>query len=206
MSLYLEVDGEPKGFRQVKCEAKQHELEILLSSLLDPIGRLNPMDNSQVFLILKRNICIYLCSSTNIRHEVTSIDYFVCLSDPPIWRLALWALISLLGSIKSMYKSILIEAIKGICIYFFIHSWICSLFNYSFTHEFNYYCCTCVHSLIIYSLPNHSFIYNSSIHLLTYVFIHPSFFSCFRVPVPVSEPDLAVQGPAGREAYTVLPR
>jgi hypothetical protein len=38
VNLYLEVDGESKGYRQVKCESKTHELELLISNLMDPIG------------------------------------------------------------------------------------------------------------------------------------------------------------------------
>ena len=38
VNVYLELDGESKGFRQLKCEAKQHEMELILSSVLDPIG------------------------------------------------------------------------------------------------------------------------------------------------------------------------
>ena len=38
VNLYLEVDGESKGYRQVKCESKAHELELLVSNLMDPIG------------------------------------------------------------------------------------------------------------------------------------------------------------------------
>ena len=73
MSLYLEVDGEPKGFRQVKCEAKQHELEILLSSLLDPIGRLNRMDNFQVFenYLIIWYFIYYLITHSFIIHPFT---------------------------------------------------------------------------------------------------------------------------------------
>jgi hypothetical protein len=35
------VDGESKGYRQVKCESKTHELELLISNLMDPIGKTN---------------------------------------------------------------------------------------------------------------------------------------------------------------------
>jgi hypothetical protein len=41
VNLYLEVDGESKGYRQVKCESKTHELELLISNLMDPIGKTN---------------------------------------------------------------------------------------------------------------------------------------------------------------------
>ena len=35
--LYLEIDGESKGFQELKCESKTHELESLLASLCDPM-------------------------------------------------------------------------------------------------------------------------------------------------------------------------
>jgi len=37
VNLYLEIDGESKGFRQLKCESKTHELDSLLASLCDPM-------------------------------------------------------------------------------------------------------------------------------------------------------------------------
>ena len=37
VNLYLEIDGEAKGFRQLKCESKTHELDSLLSTLCDPM-------------------------------------------------------------------------------------------------------------------------------------------------------------------------
>ena len=37
VSLYLEIDGESKGFRQLKCESKTHELDSLLGGLCDPL-------------------------------------------------------------------------------------------------------------------------------------------------------------------------
>ena len=37
VNVYLEVDGESKGFRQLKCESKTHELDSLLSTLCDPM-------------------------------------------------------------------------------------------------------------------------------------------------------------------------
>ena len=37
VNLYLEVDGESKGFRQLKCESRTHELDSLLTSLCDPM-------------------------------------------------------------------------------------------------------------------------------------------------------------------------
>ena len=39
VNVYLEIDGDEKGFRQLKCEARQHELEQLLATQLCPIGR-----------------------------------------------------------------------------------------------------------------------------------------------------------------------
>ena len=35
--LYLEIDVESKGFRELKCESKTHELQSLLASLCDPM-------------------------------------------------------------------------------------------------------------------------------------------------------------------------
>ena len=37
VNLYLEIDGESKGFRQLKCESKTHELDSLLATLCDPM-------------------------------------------------------------------------------------------------------------------------------------------------------------------------
>jgi hypothetical protein len=37
VSLHLEIDGESKGFRQLKCESRTHELDSLLSGLTDPL-------------------------------------------------------------------------------------------------------------------------------------------------------------------------
>ena len=37
VSLYLEVDGESKGFRQLKCESKTQELNSLVDSVCDPM-------------------------------------------------------------------------------------------------------------------------------------------------------------------------
>ena len=37
VSLHLEVDGESKGFRQVKCESKTQELDSLLGTACDPL-------------------------------------------------------------------------------------------------------------------------------------------------------------------------
>ena len=39
MNVYLEIDGNEKGFRQLKCEARQHEMEQLLATQLCPIGK-----------------------------------------------------------------------------------------------------------------------------------------------------------------------
>ncbi len=50
VNLYLEVDGESKGYRQVKCESKTHELELLISNLMDPIGETNIVSNNFTFL------------------------------------------------------------------------------------------------------------------------------------------------------------
>ena len=37
VSLFLEIDGESKGFRQLKCESKTHELDTLLTGVCDPL-------------------------------------------------------------------------------------------------------------------------------------------------------------------------
>ena len=37
VNLYLEIDGESKGFRQLKCESRTHELDSLLATLCDPM-------------------------------------------------------------------------------------------------------------------------------------------------------------------------
>ena len=37
VQLYLEVDGESRGFRQLKCESRTHELDSLLQSVCDPL-------------------------------------------------------------------------------------------------------------------------------------------------------------------------
>jgi hypothetical protein len=52
VNLYLEVDGESKGYRQVKCESKTYELELLISNLMDPIGKTNIVSTNFYFVIL----------------------------------------------------------------------------------------------------------------------------------------------------------
>ena len=37
MNLHLEVDNEPRGFRQVKCESKMNELDTILTSVHEPL-------------------------------------------------------------------------------------------------------------------------------------------------------------------------
>ena len=37
VSLHLELDGESRGFRQLKCESRGHELDSLLQTALDPM-------------------------------------------------------------------------------------------------------------------------------------------------------------------------
>ena len=37
MNLHLEVDNEPRGFRQVKCEPKMNELDTILTSVHEPL-------------------------------------------------------------------------------------------------------------------------------------------------------------------------
>jgi hypothetical protein len=71
VNLYLEVDGESKGYRQVKCESKTHELELLVSNLMDPVGERG--DIKLKFMHVFFNIQIFL--SVRIYVKTCIVDY-----------------------------------------------------------------------------------------------------------------------------------
>ena len=70
------MDGESKGYRQVKCESKTHELELLVSNLMDPIGKAN---------IVPANLLCYLtggdrgkyCEQVQRKQLVVAMHYFL---------------------------------------------------------------------------------------------------------------------------------
>ena len=64
VSLHLELDGESRGFRQLKCESRAHELDSLLQTALDPMEFL----------------CQSLAISPACRDQVTSKCFMIFFS------------------------------------------------------------------------------------------------------------------------------
>ena len=79
VSLHLELDGESRGFRQLKCESRGHELDSLLQTALDPMEFLcqslaiSPPCRDQVTSKCFKKKMFFLCQIKKIFTSVKKI-------------------------------------------------------------------------------------------------------------------------------------